>query len=427
MFAISIALVLSMLVARGSITAKVDEIKSNAGTAVTIRPAGVMGFQGGGDPLTTEQITKITNTAHVSSVSLSLSDQLGTDDTDLESSIELGSFGQRQMRFENSDSSSTPPITEGADMPAPTPRITVTGTTDIHSVSTDGSDLNITAGSAIDGDSEELVALVGSDLAEKNGLEVGDTFTAYGSTITVKGIFDTGNTFQDSGVIIPLKTLQTLTDQADAVTTVVATIDSSDNVTSTVESLTSSLGDDADITSEIEQANASVESLQSISNLALGGVIGAAIAGGVIILLAMVMVVRERRREIGVIKAIGGTNRKVITQFTIEGLTLTVIGAILGLALGILVSGPMTASLVSSSQDSPTTIQGEPGATGGPSGLLRGGFDQIGRNIGEVSASLTPQIFVSAIGITLLIAVLGSAIPAWLTARIRPAEVLRTE
>ena len=39
MFAISIALVLSMLVARSSVLSKIDEVKSNAGTSITIRPA----------------------------------------------------------------------------------------------------------------------------------------------------------------------------------------------------------------------------------------------------------------------------------------------------------------------------------------------------------------------------------------------------
>lgn len=50
MFAISIALVLSMLVARSSVMSKIDEVKATAGTSITIRPAGTMGDMGGGDP-----------------------------------------------------------------------------------------------------------------------------------------------------------------------------------------------------------------------------------------------------------------------------------------------------------------------------------------------------------------------------------------
>lgn len=429
MLAISIGLILSMLVARGSVDTKISTVKANSGTIVTISPAGVMGFAGGGDPLTAAQLATITKTAHIASTSASLSDQLGTTDTNLVSSIELGSFGMRQQRL-SSETSAMTGTAASSDVaqtetarPAPTPHTTVTGTTNPNSISTDGSDLKLTSGKTIDGNSSSLVALVGSDLATKNSLSVGSTFTAYGSTITVSGIFNTGNKFQDSGIVMPLATVQNLTSQVGAVTSVKANVDSSDNVNAVVASLKSSLGTAADITSQAEQAAASVSSLQSISGLALAGVIGATIAGAVIVLLAMVMIVRERRREIGVIKAIGGSNKKVIGQFVVEALTLTVIGSTIGLAFGVLVSGPMTNSLVSSQTNSSITSQTDRGSFG----TIRKGFGQISTNFTQVTSSITPTVFVSAIGITLLIAIIGSAVPAWFIARVRPAEVLRTE
>jgi len=396
MFAISIALILSMLVARSSVQAKINEVKATAGTNITIRPAGVMGGMGGGDPLTAAQLATIKSTANVASTTMTLTDQMGTTDTSLTPSLELGAFGKRQMRFESSGSSSgsttTPSTTGSAEStetarPAPTPRTTVTGTTDVNSVTTNGGALNIISGTTIDANGNGSVALIGTTLATKNSLKVGDTFTAYGSTVTVSGIYKTDSVFQDSGIIMPLKTLQTLTSQTDVVNSVIAKVNSSDNVAAAVTSLKTSLGSAADITSEVENAQASVTSLESISSLALAGVIGAAIAGAAIVLLAMVMVVRERRREIGVMKAVGGTDGKVVGQFTIEGLTLTVIGTIIGIGLGVAVSGPMTTSLVSSQSTATSTAS----TTGTPT---RG---------------------------------MGRAVPAWLTARVRPAEVLRTE
>lgn len=431
MLAISIGLILSMLVARSSVDLKISSIKADAGTSITITPAGVMGFAGGGDPLTAEQSATIASTAHVSSTTATLSDQLGTDDTNLTSSLELGSFGARQQRFNNSSSTVDTSGTEDstAERPVMTPRTTVTGTTNPDSVSTNGGSLTISSGSTIDGNSSELVALVGTNLATKNSLTAGSTFTAYGKTITVSGIFTTDNQFQDSGIITPLATLQSLTEQAGAATSVVAKVDSSENVETVVASLESSLGDKADITSEVEQAAQSVESLSAISNLALTGVIGATIAGAVIVLLAMVMIVRERRREIGVIKAIGGTTRKVVGQFVTEALALTVVSAIVGLGLGVLVSGPMTSSLVSSQSSTSSETNDQPGS-GGAMPQARGftrGINQINANIAQVTASVTPQVFVSAIAITLIIATVGSAVPAWFISKIRPAEVLRSE
>ena len=425
MLAISIGLILAMLVARSSVNAKISEVKATTATEITINPAGVQGGLGGGDPLTADQVKKITNTAHVSKVNATLTDQLGESDTNLQPSFELGSFGKRQMRFEGG-STSGPVLFDGdGAAKAIKPRTNVTGTSDPASI-VPGNKLK--SGSMIDGSSSSLEALVGKALADKNNLRAGDTFTAYGKTITVKGIFESGNMFQDNGLIMPLSTLQTLTNQAGAVSHVTATADSSDNVASVVSALKTTLGDKADITSQQEQAAESVKPLESIAGLALSGVIGAAIAGAVIILLSMVMIVRERRREIGVIKAIGGTNAKVITQFVIEALTLTVIGGIIGLFLGVLVSGPMTQSLVSSNNDSPTNQMNGPrgGALriNGPVGTFSKGLNN---NIRNVTSTLTPATFASSIGILLLIAIVGSAVPAWAIARVRPAEVLRTE
>jgi putative ABC transport system permease protein len=428
--AISIGLILAMLVARTSVNNKIAEVKASTATQITINPAGIMGGMGGGDPLTADQVNTIKNTAHITGASSVLTDQLGTSDTNLTPSLELGNFGKRMMRFESSGGSSTAPTVGTSDdsatpREAPKPRTSVTGTT---TPSTTVPADKLTSGAMIDGNSSDNIALVGKTLAEKNNLSVGSTFTAYGKTITVKGIYSTGNAFEDSGIVMPLATLQTLTSQPGAVTNVTATADSSENVASTVTALKTALGDKADITSQQEQAETSLQPLESIASLALAGVIGATIAGAVIILLSMIMIVRERRREIGVIKAIGGTNAKVITQFITEALTLTVIAGVIGLGLGIAVSGPMTQSLVSNSDSSSNQT---PNSKGGQRTLRLEGPRSIGgqlnENLKSVTSTLTPQVFAGSIGIVLLIAIIGSAVPAWAIARIRPAEVLRTE
>lgn len=434
MLAVSIGLILAMLVARSSVEAKITEVKAKTASDITINPAGMQGGFGSGDALTGEQIASISKTAHVTGVTSTLTDQLGSSDTNLTPSLELGNLGQRMQRFEGGATPSGPVVFRadgaGENGEAPKPRTSITGTTNPNSASTSGGDLKLKSGEMINGTSSDLVALIGTTLATKNNLSVGSTFTAYGQTITVKGIYEMGNAFQDSGIIMPLATLQNLTSQPGAVSNAKVHVDSSENVKGVVDALTSSLGSKADVTSEADRVATSLEPLQSISGLALGGVIAATIAGAAIILLAMVMIVRERRREIGVIKAIGGTNFKVITQFMSEAMTLTIIGGIVGLAIGVAASGPITQSLVTNQADEtsgPSLSTNRSGGpvrmAGGPGGFFRGAND----NLRQVTSTLTPQVFAAGIGIVLLIAIIGSAVPAWLIARVRPAEVLRTE
>ena len=432
MLAISIGLILAMMVARASVNAKVAEVKASVATQVSISPAGVSGGFGGGDPLTVDQLKKIKATSHIKSVTATLTDQLASTDTSLTPSFELGSIGKRfaggtgsgpQVMFRSADGN-----TSGE---APKPRTVVTGTSTPSSVIPSS---KLTSGSMIDGSTSDYVALVGKTLASKNNLKVGDTFTAYGKKVTVKGIYTSDNTFENNGLIMPIAAVQAMTGQAGEATSVTVTVDSSDNVTSTVAALKSALGDKADITSQEDQATESLAPLESIAGLAFAGVIGASVAGAVIILLSMIMIVRERRREIGVIKAIGGTNVKVIVQFVTEALTLTIIGGILGLGIGILASGPLTKSLVANSNDSSTNLSSGPSSSDGNSkpsmrsvGGLRSLGNQLGTNVNDVTSTLTPQILAQSIGVILLIAIVGSAFPAWAIARVRPAEVLRTE
>src|ERR1019366_9174501 len=53
----------------------------------------------------------------------------------------------------------------------------------------------LTAGTTFSATSSADQALLGTDLATKNALKVGSTFTAWGTKITVAGIYDAGSTF----------------------------------------------------------------------------------------------------------------------------------------------------------------------------------------------------------------------------------------
>lgn len=437
--ALSVGLALSMMVARAAVEAKITSVKQSVGTSITINPAGARGFEGGGSALTTSDLSSVADIAHVSSVRSQLSDRLTSSTTSLVSAVTAGALGQRfsensgigfrregGMQFfgsPDSSGSSDQNITRTF-----TPPVTVIGVSSLAEASVyGGSSVTYTSGQAFDPSKDADIAVVGKALAEKNNLKVGSTFTAYDTTITVNGIYDTGTEFSNAGLLMPLATVQRLSGQADQITSAVATVDSSDNLTSATNNVRTKLGSKADVTNEQETADNAVTPLKSVATIALYSFIGALVAGAIIIFLTMMMIVRERRREIGVMKAIGSSNATTMLQFTVESITLTVLGLIVGFVFTVFAAGPITNAMVSSNSSSTAqTQQGGPGR-----GFGRGAFNrqvrQIDQNIKTVTTSIDASTLSYGILAALVIAIAGSAVPAYFISKVRPSEVMRTE
>lgn len=436
---LSVGLALAMLVARQAVQQKIESVKTSIGNTITISPAGTRGFEGGGEPLTNDQVNQLASISNVTQVTQTLSDRLTTANTNLVSAINPGSLGERHAGNSGVGFEAAPEGDHGGSA-APqinrtfTPPVIVTGTNDSTSTSVfGGNTVTFVSGQTLDVTKDADEAIVGKALAEKNSLSVGSTFTAYGKPIKVVGIYDSGNTFSNGGLITPLLALQRLSGQSASVTNAVVTVNSIDDIDAVVSAIKTKLADKADVVSNQDTAKQAIAPLENVKSISLFSLIGALIAGAVIILLTMMMIVRERRREIGVMKAIGASNLKTMFQFASEAVTLTVLGLIVGLVIGVAAANPITNILVrnstsSSSQTAQTSGQtAEGGGHAGGRGGFRGAANSSLTSIQNIRASVGWDILGYGVGAALLIAIVGSAIPAYLISKVRPAEVMRTE
>jgi putative ABC transport system permease protein len=437
-----IALAISMVIARSAVADKINQVRGTTGNTIIVSPAGFFGFQGGGTPLNTTQMDKIAAIPNVTFVRQSLQQRLDTTQTSLKSSITPGSLG-RQFGGGSSGGGFAAP---GGSTTTFTLPVSITGTnspgTALVGGANGGGTEKLRSGTSFSPTSSDNVAIVGSSLATANDLKVGSTFTAWGSTITVVGIYDAGSTFADAGVLMPLATVQKLASATGQVTSATVIVNSVDNVASVSAQIKNELGSAADVTSTQQTVETQLAPLNSVKTIATSTLIGAVIAAALILLLSMLMIVRERRREIGVLKAIGAPNSSVIGQFIAESVTFTVLGSIVGLILGIVLSEPITNALVSSNTSTASTgFAGGPGGGGffhgGPSGAAAppqgggsfhfGGFHSFTSTVSQVHAAASVSTFIFAFLAALVIAVLGSTVAVANIVRIRPAEVLRSE
>ena len=144
-------------------------------------------------------------------------------------------------------------------------------------------------------------------------------------------------------------------------------------------------------------------------------------ATSLIILFTMLYNVRERTREIGILKAIGFSNSTIMSQFMLEGIILSLMAGAIGVVVGI-VGAPYLSSLLLPSINpfgsaglsrraalNPTTLT----PTANLSQLVTGAPDL--------------QTLLLMFGVSVLLGAMGSLYPAWRASRTSPMEALRHE
>ncbi len=174
-----------------------------------------------------------------------------------------------------------------------------------------------------------------------NGLE----FKVIGVTVAKGG---SGFQNQDDVIYIPLRTAQRYLSGDQYVTSILASASSKETMVTVQEDITALLlerhkiKDPANADFSVLNQNDILATASSITSTltyllaAIGGI--SLLVGGIGIMNMMLTTVTERTKEIGLRKAIGAKKRDIEIQFLTEAVALTVIGGVIGIALGWLIS-----------------------------------------------------------------------------------------
>jgi putative ABC transport system permease protein len=176
----------------------------------------------------------------------------------------------------------------------------------------------------------------------------GGSFVPVPATFVITGLLNPrgsiGQIDLDSAAFVPISSLLNLTQQA-TLTYIFATASSASDVTSATGAITGLLTDrhdgHEDFTVENQQSEVTfvlseIGQFQTIIQLVEFTLL---LVSAFSIFVVMTMAVKDRRREIGVLRALGAERSDVIIQFMIESGTMSVAGLAVGVGLGTVVTG----------------------------------------------------------------------------------------
>ncbi len=158
-------------------------------------------------------------------------------------------------------------------------------------------------------------------------------------TLTVVGIFETGNTMHDYSIYTDIDTARSLTptiaaDEVNYIGVKATSIDYVSGVAEEIEAMFENRDVPVSTTVAKEMLESFTEMMGTFSSFLWIVSLVAAIAGGVSIFIVMLISVIERTKEFGILKASGWSNRNIISSVVIQSITIGLLGAALGLAIG---------------------------------------------------------------------------------------------
>lgn len=235
--------------------------------------------------------------------------------------------------------------------------------------------------------------LLGAVAARLLNVDVGDVLRISLGHYKVVGVFDTGIVVFDAALVLNMEQLQQITGREAKVTSFQVTVREGANPSAIANRLENSIPGIAAVANaeQYQRVDQGYEILKAmnweVSFLAI--LIGSIIVGN-----TMWMAVNERTREIGVLRAIGWSRSRIVKMIIVESAGVSLVAWVLGGVLGVVLAQLSTCLPVAAQFVNPVF-----------------GW----------------EAFAMALGVAVVLGVLGGALPAWRAARVSPVEALRHE
>jgi lipoprotein-releasing system permease protein len=273
--------------------------------------------------------------------------------------------------------------------------------------------------------------LVGVDLAHSLRLHVGDRVAIFSSKdlkklrqqkgktaqtmpdaedFIVRGIFDAGFYQYNADVVVTsLENAQDLSGLQDDVNGLLVMVRDPNSVRRVAADLQGTLGPRYLVSTWMEE-NDTMVAVMVEKNVMLYILFFIVIVAAFGITCTLITFVVQKTREIGVLKALGASNRQVLWIFLAQSLSISVLGILFGTAVGLLALAYRNPFLhfmnrLTGFELFPASVYG----------------------FSELPALIIPGDIAIICGGSLLICLGAAAFPAWHASRLRPVEALRNE
>ena len=180
-------------------------------------------------------------------------------------------------------------------------------------------------------------AVIGADVADFADLQAGRSIDLFGESLQVLAVLPRTGTVDDNRVFAHLHTVQRMTNAGEVVNAIEVMGCCEDAAGGLVPKLTELLPDAKVVTiSQVVSTQVGINRLMSQMSLFVLSIL--VVVGGASVASTISSNVRERRREVGTLMALGATPGLVTRMFLLKALVLGLVGGIGGCALGLVVA-----------------------------------------------------------------------------------------